>query len=485
MDILLSHGYFIAEDEHEQQIMKPYPPLGLLYISSYLKAQGFTVDVYDSTFETLAGFKWYLAQNKPSLVGLYCNLMTKQNILTMIDLCRGIGAKVILGGPEPPHYAQEYLDAGVDVIVIGEGEQTLAELIPHLAKHGTSSLGQILGIAYLDENGQATKNPPRPQISHLSDQPWPDREAIPLEKYLQTWQTHHAVRSTSLITARGCPYTCTWCSHSVFGETHRRRTPQDVVDEVAWLVERYQPDQLWYADDVFTIHTRWFLQYADLLKQRGLRLPFECISRADRLNEKVVDALAEMGCYRLWLGAESGSQRILDAMKRKTEIEDVQQKSKMLQAKGIEVGMFIMLGYDGEEVSDIEATVDHLKKSNPDIFLTTVAYPIKGTKYFEAVENEVVTHLDWRTRTDRDLKVTGRYSARFYNHATRWMVNEVNLHKSWQSGSKNFLKLGKMYINAQRGRLGMRLTQNEREGGSGQNGSGRGWSAQERATNAW
>jgi radical SAM superfamily enzyme YgiQ (UPF0313 family) len=306
-----------------------------------------------------------------------------------------------------------------------------------------------------------------------------------MARYLETWKTHHGMSSVSLITARGCPYTCTWCSHSVFGETHRRRSPEDVVAEVAWIVEQYNPDQLWYADDVLTIHPRWFLQYADLLKQRGLRLPFECISRADRLNEKIIAALSEMGCYRLWIGAESGSQRILDAMQRKANIEDVQEKSKMLQAKGIEVGMFIMLGYDGEEVSDLEATVDHLKISNPDIFLTTVAYPIKGTKYYQAVESEVVSHLDWETRTDRDFQVKGRYSKRFYDHATRWLVNEVNLHKLRSSGSKDLLRMGKMFVNAQRGRWGMRLTQNEREGGNGHSGSGRGWSANERAVDGW
>ncbi|MCB0241148.1 MAG: radical SAM protein, partial [Anaerolineae bacterium] len=199
--------------------------------------------------------------------------------------------------------------------------------------------------------------------------------------------------------------TCTWCSHSVFGETHRRRSVEDVVNEVAWLAEHYRPDQLWYADDVFTINRRWFLQYAAALKARGLRIPFECISRADRIDEAVADALAEMGCYRLWIGAESGSQRILDAMKRKADIADVQAKTKLLQARGIQVGMFIMLGYDGEDVSDIEATVDHLKKSNPDVFLTTVAYPIKGTKYHEAVDDRVYSGLHWEQRTDRDLGV--------------------------------------------------------------------------------
>ncbi len=485
MDILLSHGYFIAEDEHEQKIMKPYPTLGLLYVSSHLKAGGVEVDLYDSTFETLANFETHVRQTRPALAGLYCNLMTKQNILKMIQICRNAGARVILGGPEPPYYAEEYLNFGADVIVFGEGELTLEELIPHIANHGLQHLASIQGIVFKTETGELVKTAPRPQISHLAGQPWPDRAAIPMERYLNTWKTHHGISSVSLITARGCPYTCTWCSHSVFGETHRRRTPQNVAEEVAWLAETYNPDQLWYADDVFTINPRWFMQFAEELKQRRLRIPFECISRADRLNQKIVDALAEMGCYRLWLGAESGSQRILDAMQRKANIEDVQLKTKMLQAKGIQVGMFIMLGYHGEEIVDIEASVEHLKKSSPDTFLTTVAYPIKGTKYYQAVENEIISHPDWAARTDRDLRVSGRYSKRFYDHATRWMVNEINLHKLRQSGSKNFLRMGKTFVNAQRGRWGMRLSQKERDAGSGDSGSGRGWPPKERAVDAW
>lgn len=484
MDILLAHGYFIAEDAHEQAVMKPYPPLGLLYISSHLKKEGFAVEVFDSTFQRLTDFVTYVQTQRPSLVGLYANLMTKQNVLQMITACHAVGAKVILGGPEPVSYAAEYLAFGANVVVVGEGELTLAELIPLFAKSSHPDLSQVLGIVYRDGDGRLHTNPPRPLISDLTAQPWPDREAIPLEQYLQTWHTHHGVRSTSLITARGCPYTCRWCSHSVFGHTHRRRTPEDVANEVAYLVERYRPDQLWYADDVLTIVPRWFRQYADELKARGLRLPFECISRPDRLNEKTVDTLAEMGCYRLWLGAESGSQNILEAMQRKTDVLDVQNKTKMLQAKGIEVGMFIMLGYHGEQVADIEATVNHLKAASPDIFLTTVAYPIKGTKYYEDVAESVAVAKPWAERTDRDLQVNGRYSRTFYAHATRWMVNEVQYHKARQDGRQSLWHLAKLYLNAKRGRIGMVLTQHQREGDDNAS-SGRGWLAKERAADAW
>jgi radical SAM superfamily enzyme YgiQ (UPF0313 family) len=484
MDILLTHGYFIAEDEHEQQIMKPYPPLGLLYIASHLKAQGFAVEVWDSTFHSLADFESYVNQTRPGLVGIYGNLMTKFNVLCMVALCKAVGATVILGGPEPISYAAQYLAAGADIVVNGEGELTLQELIPHLARHGLQGLDLVAGIAFRNGDGDVTHTPARPLIQNLSDQPWPDREAIDLRRYLQTWKTHHGVSSVSLITARGCPFTCTWCSHSVFGHTHRRRRPEEVAEEVAWIQETYNPDQLWYADDVFTIAPRWFLTFAAELKKRDLRIPFECISRADRLNDALMDALAEMGCYRLWIGSESGSQRILDGMLRKADVRDVQEKSRALQERGIEVGMFIMLGYEGEKIPDLQATVEHLKRANPDVFLTTVAYPIKGTKYYQEVSNRVISHLEWQQRTDRDLGVAGRYSPHFYDYATRWMVNAVNLHKARQAGVKNPLKLARMAVNARRGWWGMQRTQHEREEGTPVT-AGRGWPAGERAQEGW
>ncbi len=483
MDILLSHGYFIAEDAHEQQIMKPYPTLGLLYISSHLKHKGFDVALFDSTFESMASFDAMVQRQKPGLVGLYCNLMTRRNIVRMIAICRDAGATVVLGGPEPISYAAEYLAAGAHIIVSGEGETTLEELIPHLARYGLQRLDQVPGLAYLDAQGRLAHSAPRVQLKDLDAQPWPDRSAIPIERYLQTWRTHHGHSSVSLITARGCPYTCTWCSHSVFGHTHRRRSPQDVAAEVAWIKESYNPDRLWYADDVFTIAPRWFLEFAGELRRRQLKIPFECISRADRLDERTIDALADMGCARLWIGSESGSQRILDAMKRKTQVEDVQLKTRMLQQRGIEVGMFIMLGYEGEELDDLQATVDHLKRAAPDHFLTTVAYPIKGTPYHEQVQARIINQASWREGSDRELGVAGRRSAAFYAHATRWMVNAVNLHKARQSGAAPLLQRARMGLNVLRGRLGMWRTRRQRE--SAAEASGRGWSTAERAGEGW
>jgi len=407
MDILLAHGYFLYEDPHELKVMKPYPPLGILYISSYLKSKGFDVGIFDSTFASMNAFEETLAKERPPVVGIYTNLMTKFNVLKMIGICKAQGAIVVLGGPEPPYYASDYLEHGADIIVRGEGELTLEALLQHVAQHGLNGLEAIDGITFRRDDGQVVETAPRAFIPDLSAHPWPDREAIDLPRYMQVWKENHGKSSVSVIHARGCPYTCTWCSHSVYGNTHRRRTPADAADELLWIKERYNPDLIWYADDVFTINHRWFFEYHEELKRRGVRIPFECISRADRLNEKVVAALAEMGCFRLWNGSESGSQKVLDAMQRKVNVKDVQEKTHLLQKYGIETGMFIMLGYENEDVSDIEETVEHLKISNPDLFLTTVAYPIKGTAYYAEVASRVLTDKSWSHRSDGDLTVAG------------------------------------------------------------------------------
>jgi radical SAM superfamily enzyme YgiQ (UPF0313 family) len=236
-----------------------------------------------------------------------------------------------------------------------------------------------------------------------------------------------------------------------------------VVDEVEQIVATYAPDLLWYADDVFTINHKWLFEYSAELERRGLRLPFETISREDRLNEEVIQTLARMGCFRLWIGAESGSQKILDAMKRRTNAERVRAMVQLLKKYGIEVGMFIMLGYEGEERADLEATVEHLKLAGPDTFLTTVAYPIKGTPYHASVADKVIARRTWEHGSDRDYTVQGRHSPRYYQFATRWMVSEVALHRQRHSAPRSYPRMAKNYLNAKLGRVGMLLTQHQVE----------------------
>jgi radical SAM superfamily enzyme YgiQ (UPF0313 family) len=460
VELLLTHGYFLAEDAQERKVMKPYPPLGLLYVSSHLKARGFEVALFDSTFASYAEFAAFVQRERPRIVGIYCNLMTKRNVVRMMAACRRAGAAVVLGGPEPPHDAEAYLDHGADVVVIGEGERTLEELIPLLTAGAASrDLSGVDGVVYRDQHGRVVRTHERALIVDLDAQPRPDRDSIDVNRYLEAWRSHHGTGSVSLTTARGCPYTCRWCSRSVFGETHRRRSPANVADEVQEIVERYRPDMLWYVDDVFTIHKGWILEYQAEISRRGLRIPFECISRAERIDEDVAKALAGLGCRRLWIGSESGSQRILDAMDRRITVAQVQSSTKLLQAHGIQVGMFIMLGYAGESEADLAATIAHLKASSPDVFLTTVAYPIKGTPYYEELKERLVARGAWADRTDRELIVAGRHSPLYYRFANQWMVGEVDRHRHWREG--RYLRALRSAALAGSGRLGMALVRRQ------------------------
>jgi radical SAM superfamily enzyme YgiQ (UPF0313 family) len=243
----------------------------------------------------------------------------------------------------------------------------------------------------------------------------------------------------------------------VFGTTHRRRSPGNVADEVETIVSRYRPDRLWYADDVFAIHRGWTLAYAAELQKRGLRLPFECISRAERIDEAVADALVELGCWRVWIGAESGSQRILDAMERRVSLDQVVRTTALLRRRGIEVGMFIMLGYEGERLEDLRATIAHLKRAAPDVYLTTVSYPIKGTPYYDLVAPRIRADRPWHERTDRDLDIAGRPSRRYYEFARRWIGGEVAREAYWRQG--RYARAVRAASSALVGRLGMMLTE--------------------------
>ncbi len=461
-DILLSHGYHVWQDPHELATMRPYPPLGILYLAGWLQRAGVSVQVHDTTFARADRFGRELARHRPRVVGLYANMLTRRSVLEKIKVAGNHGARIIVGGPDPAGYPEEYLRAGADVVVIGEGEKTVEELIGRSIPH---DIADVDGIAFLDGD-RLIRTRPRAQIKRLDDIPWPARERIDIDAYVDTWRRHHGLGSVSLITARGCPFHCRWCSHAVYGHSHRRRSVGDVADEVEAIVGRYRPDMVWYADDVFTIHKKWFYRYAAELQRRGLRVPFETITREDRLDEDIVRTLADMGCRRIWVGAESGSQRMLDRMQRSTDAERVIDMVHLLQRHGIEAGMFIMLGYDGEQEQDLRDTVDVLSRARPDVFLTTVSYPIMGTGYHDDVRDRVVARRRWHEGSDRDLTVVGRHSPAYYQHATRWMVGEVAWRSELGSGATSArrpLRIARHYANAALGKLGMWRTRGERE----------------------
>ena len=435
--------------------MKPYAPLGILYLCSHLRQQGFDVEVFDTTFSSRELLFQHLRSEKPSILGIYANLMTRSNVIEILGVAREAGWTTILGGPEPGAYALEYLQSGANFVVFGEGEITMQELLQALQLREGSSLANISGIAYLDVDGNLHQTAPRPQIENLDAQPWPARQAIDIHQYVNTWRKAHGKGSVNFITARGCPYRCRWCSHQVYGQTHRRRSPLLVVDEVEWLVQQYTPDVMWVSDDVFTIHHGWIREYAAEMRRRDLNIPFECISRADRLNGEMLDLLTELGCFRVWIGSESGSQRILDSMDRGVKIEQVQQAIEMSRQRGIQSGMFLMWGYEGEEPEDIEATIRHVCVSKPDIFFTTISYPIKGTPYYQQVADRLVQLGPWSKTSDREIRIRGRHSRNYYAHADKLLRDEVQLARLRETSSPDVALQVELQANIQASRAGL------------------------------
>ncbi|AXT50482.1 radical SAM protein [Aquimarina sp. BL5] len=434
MSIILTHAYYLSTDPKEQRIMKPYPPLGQLYIAGYLKERGLENYVFDTTFSSKEDQLVFIASKKPDVVAIYANLMTKVEVIKLIKTLITEAAygfpKIILGGPDVTYNTENYLRSGAQYIVIGEGEETLYEL--HQAIINKTDILAVSGIAYLD-NDKVVKTTARIKMKDLSVLPLPDREAIDMQKYLDTWKNNHGQSSMTISTQRGCPYTCKWCSTAVYGQSYRRRPANLVAQELAMLKREYNPDTIWFVDDVFTVSHKWLAEFHKEVIQQDAIIPFECITRAERLNDEVLQQLKEAGCYRIWIGAESGSQKIVDAMDRRVKVETVREAIQKTNQLGIETGTFIMVGYPGEDEKDIAETIHHLKVANPTHFTITVAYPIKGTSLYNEIENDITEQPDWDTSTDRDIDFRRTYHRKFYDFAVRRIVNEVNYFKNENS----------------------------------------------------
>ena len=430
--ILLTHAYFLEEDAREKAIMKPYPPLGILYISGWLEHKGVPHEVFDSTFSTKDLFYACLLEKKPSILAIYINLITKPNVLSIIRFVKSNaalkGTKIILGGPDVRYNAENLLAHGADFLVIGEGEETFFELTQALTNN--TGVGHIPGIAYTHPHEGVRITEGRVHRKELDELPFPNRKMIDFTPYLAVWKKHHGNSAMTVSTMRGCPYSCHWCSRGVYGKSYRRRSAENVAEEILQIQETYKPDHLWFVDDVFTISHKWLQSFADALKAKGLTPVYECITRADRLNPEVIRLLKETGCFRVWIGAESGSQRIIDLMDRRVDVQTVREMIKEARKAGLEAGTFIMVGYPGETEEDIKETLRHLKASDPTFFTITITYPIKGTELYTEVESiSTVNEMDWDTGTDRDIDFKRAYSKGYYRQAIQWINSEMAYHQ--------------------------------------------------------
>ncbi len=417
-DFLLANSYFMAYDRKDERIEGPFAPLGPLYIASCIRAAGLRPGFFDGTHARgLADFVVALEQQRPRAVGIYATVISRHVALRMARLAHHRNIPVVLGGPDPSSAPHVYLQSGwVDAVARGEGEVTGVELARHFSESNPSDLHDIVGLT-IRENGHMVETGNRPYVPDLDSVPYPARDLTDWPLYAATTRRFHGASQTTVMTARGCPFQCTWCCKPIFGEKYRHRSAKNVVGELLELKERYHPEMIRFADDIFTINRRKFLELADGIETAGAQIPFECLSRVDLVDEEVLRRLRDIGCRRILYGVETGSQRVLDAMKKGITVEEVHEISRLTRRLGIEQYWFLIYGYPPEDIHDLRLTIDMVRRLQPDDYGITVAYPLPQTEFYETVRHSMREGEHWRLTRDNVVLYNNRYGSWFYRTA--------------------------------------------------------------------
>jgi anaerobic magnesium-protoporphyrin IX monomethyl ester cyclase len=417
--ILLGQSYYLRFDPKLWEAMQPYPPLGTMYAASWLRQHGYEVALFDAMLaESEEEWAQALDEYKPQYAIIYednfnylskmCLLRMRQAAFTMIEMAKSRGYVVILCGADATDHYEEYLAKGADYCLLGEGEETLIELLSQLA--AGKDAGQVIGAA-----SRNTLRPSRrPDISDLDKLPFPAWDLVDVERYRKLWLERHGYFSMNMVTTRGCPYHCNWCAKPIWGQRYNSRSPENVAAEMKWLKENFAPDHIWFADDILGLKPNWIERFAALLHEADAVIPFKCLQRADLVNDKTARALAKAGCKTVWLGAESGSQKILDAMDKGDKVEDIYRAAKLLRGAGVEVGFFLQFGYPGEAWDDVQQTLKMVRECMPDDIGISVSYPLPGTKFYERVKLELGEKQNWTDSEDLAMLYHGPFPTEFY-----------------------------------------------------------------------
>ena len=418
-DILFGQSYYLRFDPKLWEAMQPYPPLGTLYAASYVREHGYRVALFDAMLSESED-EWGIAldENKPQYAVIYddnfnylskmCLLRMREAAFKMINMAKSRGCIVILCGADATDHYAEYLEHGADYCLLGEGEETLIELLDHLS--AGKEAGQIIGLA-----SRNTVHPSRrPDITNLDKLPFPAWDLVDVEKYRSIWLKRHGHFSMNMVTTRGCPYHCNWCAKPIWGQRYNSRSPENVAAEMKWLKGKFAPDHIWFADDILGLKPNWIEKFAARLNEVDAAIPFKCLQRADLVNEKTAAALAKAGCRTVWIGAESGSQKILDAMDKGDKVEDIYRAAKLLRENRIEVGFFLQFGYPGETWEDVQKTLKMVRECAPDDIGISVSYPLPGTEFFERVKMEFGDKQNWLDSDDLAMLYHGTFPTEFY-----------------------------------------------------------------------
>lgn len=425
-DILLTHSYHLYYDRKQVRKMQPYPPLGTLYAAALLRQHGFSVALFDSMLEDPErGFPAALARHRPRVVAVYednfnflskmCLTRMREVAFGMAEAARATGAKVVVNGSDASDHVAEYLGSGFDFALLGEAEWTLLELVQSLLGANPRPAAEIPGLACFDpERGDFSRTPARPLMRDPDALPFPARDLVDVDRYRRAWKSAHGFFSLNLVASRGCPYRCNWCAKPIYGDSFHLRSAASVAEEMKQLKEHFGAEHLWFADDIFALKSRWAQELADAVEQCGAGIPFKVQARVDLMTPETVSALKRAGCEEIWMGVESGSQNILNAMDKGTRVEQIPPARQILREHNIDAGYFLQFGYPGETWKEIQKTIELVRRTQPDEIGVSVSYPLPGTKFYERVRAELGSKQNWLDSEDLSVMFQGAYTTDFY-----------------------------------------------------------------------
>ena len=436
--ILFTHSYFLRYDPKQWATGQPYAPLGTLYAVAFMRENGYAVSFFDSMFaQNPAEVIPAIENNKPDIFVIYddgFNYLTKmclQNMreaaFEMIRFAKEKGCIVIVSSSDSTDRFEMYLDKGADFILMGEAEISLLELSAALSKNETAFFS-IEGLAF-KHNNAVVKTKRRNVLKDLDSIPFPAWDIIDMEPYRKMWLKHAGYFSMNMGTTRGCPFKCNWCAKPIYGNRYNSRSPQNVVTELKMLKEKFGFDHIWFCDDIFGLKPGWVHEFANLVEKEKLSFKFKMQGRVDLLlQENNIKDLSRAGCENIWMGAESGSQKILDAMDKGTTIEQIHEATHLLKKCGINPSFFIQFGYPGETKQDIEKTIAMINRLLPYEIGISVSYPLPGTVFFEKVKNELIEKTNWTDSDELALMFRNTYQPAFYKQLHRYVHKTYRKH---------------------------------------------------------
>ncbi len=439
--ILFGQSYYLRFDRKLHAAMQPYPPLGTLYAASCLRNRGYDVALFDAMLAA-SEEEWTsaLELHRPRYAVMYednfnylskmCLLRMRQAVFRMISASQSANCTVIVCGADATDHAGAYLRQGADYVIQGEGEDTLGRLMDVLEGRDPLPIAEVAGLIWRDGERVLRRNAGRPPMTRLDEIPFPAWDLVDVPRYRSLWRSRHGYFSMNMVTTRGCPYHCNWCSKPIWGQRYNSRSPENVVAELEFLRSSFQPDHIWFADDIFGLKPGWVERFGNLIREKQLTVRFKCQMRADLVKPSVVDGLKAAGCETVWLGAESGSQRILDAMEKGTTVEQIRDARRLLAGAGIQVGFFLQFGYPGEARADIDLTLGMVRDLMPEDIGISVSYPLPGTGFYERVRAQLGRKQNWTDSDDLAMLYRGPFPEAFYRVLYRTVHEEFRMRRA-------------------------------------------------------